>query len=86
MWIGLTPEGPDEIENVMQFASDLNIPWPIGYGAEQTFKAFGVQLIPALYVIDRAGRIAWTGDHGPAFEEALRRALADERPAPESSG
>ena len=84
-WIGVTPEGPQEIENVLQYISDLHIPWPIGYGAQETFKAFGVRLMPAVFVIDRAGRIAWTSSMRGTLDAAIERALAaDTEPSSDS--
>ncbi|MFV2067732.1 MAG: peroxiredoxin family protein [Pirellulales bacterium] len=74
-WIGVTPEGPQEIENVLQYVSDLHIPWPVGYGALETFKAFGVTTMPTVFVIDRAGQISWTSNMGGTLDVAIERAL-----------
>ena len=77
-WIGVTPEGPQEIENVLQYVSDLHIPWPIGYGAQETFIAYGVKMMPAVFVIDRSGRVAWSSNMREPLEAAIERALAPE--------
>jgi len=75
-WIGMTTEGPQEIEDVLQFVSDLHIPWPIGYGAQASFQAFGVDMIPAVFVLDRAGHIAWSSHMGGTVDAAIERAIA----------
>ena len=74
-WIGVTPENPQEIEDILQYVSDLHIPWPIGYGAQATFDAFGVDMIPRVFVIDRAGRIAWSSRMRGTLDAAIEGAL-----------
>jgi len=64
VFIGLTPEGGNRLEQIKAFLSSTGIPWPNGYGAAQTLRTLGIRKFPSLLVIGPNGRIAWTDDRG----------------------
>ena len=73
-FISLSPE-PEK--DVAAFVREFNITWPVGHGAEPTFKALSVPYIPALFVVGRDGRIAWNSETGGELSSAIEAALSD---------
>lgn len=65
-FIGLTSADADETE---RFVRNCEIPWPTGYGAEQTVEQF-VGAAPTIFVIGRDGQIVWNDDRS-RFRHAL---------------
>jgi hypothetical protein len=79
MFIGLTSDSADD---AIAYIRAMSIPWPTGYGAASTWSALGA-CGPTLFVIDSAGRVAWT-DGGERWfhrtsglRDRLDRAIAD---------
>lgn len=77
LFYGITSEGDDALAETKAFIDETGIPWPNGYGADQTLEAYGIEYLPTLVVIGADGRIAWTNyeDRGITLHEALDRAL-----------
>jgi thiol-disulfide isomerase/thioredoxin len=75
VFLGLTPDGEADVTEIREFLTDTNITWPIGYGAQPTLVAYGVQYFPTVIVIGGDGRIAWTSDQRGSLPVALDRAL-----------
>lgn len=82
IFVGITYENGPDREQAEKFVRQHHLPWPNGYGAENTFKNLEVVGIPAVWVIGRDGRIVWNRDAlaKESIEEAIDRALAA-RPA-----
>lgn len=78
VFIGLTAEGEESLTESREFIAAAKIPWVNGYGAVETLTAFGSEYIPAVWVIDRDGKILWNSalEYQESLEEALERALA----------
>lgn len=81
VFISLTDEGPEVMDEIREFVRRNRIAWPTGYGAVATFQRYGVQGLPSLWVIGRDGRVAWTWESPESFEAAVERVLASESPA-----
>jgi cytochrome c-type biogenesis protein len=81
--VGVSIDGPGEIENVRTFAEGFNVTYTIWYDPADavgaTFQTIGV---PTTFLLDRDGVVLWrhmgpvTVDD-PGLNEALERALAD---------
>ena len=80
VFVGLTSETEDDLPAIQEFVKSYRVPWPTGYGADETFRDFQVQFIPAVFVIDRAGTIVWTRDSEAEepLDDAIARALSAE--------
>lgn len=76
VFLGVTPEGADTVNESKEFIQSGGIPWPAGLGAGTTFSAFGVNGIPAEYVIGRDGLVAWHSGLEGSLDEAIQKALA----------
>ncbi len=72
----MTSEPSRDIEKIDAFADQYEVPWPIGYEADETVRALGVRGIPATFVIGRDGRVAWTSRQSGSLSDAIERALA----------
>jgi len=70
-FVSLTNE-PKEI--VEPFARKMEIPYPVG-GGSPSGKAYGVQGMPQVFIIDRSGRIVWEGSPMDGLEEVLKKQL-----------
>jgi thiol-disulfide isomerase/thioredoxin len=73
-FLGLTPESAGEIERVLGFVYEMELPWPNAYGAKETIRRLGVNGYPKVVVVGRDGRIAWRGP-SDLVELAIREAL-----------
>jgi thiol-disulfide isomerase/thioredoxin len=76
VFIGLTEEGEKDLEKSRKFLEQGQITWPNGYGAGKTLSALDYPGIPNLWVVDRAGKIAWEGHPLDLPEELLEKLLA----------
>ncbi len=78
VFLGLTEEGQKDLEKSRKFLDKAQITWPNGYGAEKMIAALYPQGmgIPHLWVLDRAGQIAWEGHPVDLPEELLEKLLA----------
>ncbi len=69
-----------------RFLQEFSIPYPVLYGDEKTFEAYGrVPVQPISFIVDRSGvvvRILWGAFPGPVVERALASYLAARAGAP----
>lgn len=85
MFVGLSVANQEQAQF---FLKTFSITWVNGYGAEDTIKQLGAP--PALFVIDRSGRIAWNDGRARSWhndvealaelQEVLNSLLDDEPP------
>jgi len=68
-------------EGVQQFAAEHRMPWPQYYDGtywENPFgKRFGIKGIPAMFLLDKEGRLVSTNARGKKLESEVRRLLAN---------
>ncbi len=83
-----TPELDYErnVENLRREISGLGIKYPVVTDQDySTWKAYGVEAWPTLFLIDKEGRVRWThvgeGYYGE-IEQVIKKLLAEERPHP----
>jgi hypothetical protein len=75
MFLGLTDEGADAIDEIESFADRLSVPWPIGYGATSTTNALKVPGYPTTFVIGRDGKVAWNSFMAGSLKGEIDKAL-----------
>jgi len=75
VFVSLTEEGGDDLAAIDNWATSLNIPWPIGYGAGDALQELEIPGYPTTFVIDRDGNVAWHSFLGGSLENAIRGAL-----------
>jgi peptide-methionine (R)-S-oxide reductase len=64
-------EGEEKIENVRHEVSSLGIRYPVVTDNDYaTWKAYGVEAWPTLFLIDKRGRVRWTHVGEGAYDEA----------------
>ena len=75
LFIGLTAEDEDALDDINGFMKKYGIEWPNAYGAIDSSLALKAEYIPRYWVIDRTGKVVWnvasSGEMGEAIEEAL---------------
>jgi thiol-disulfide isomerase/thioredoxin len=81
VFLGLTSEGRNKLDEIRGFIRDAGIRWPTAYGADATISSFGVRFLPTVIVIGRDGRVFWNSELGGTLDEAIRGALAQGRSA-----
>lgn len=74
-FVSLTDETEDALEAIDSFAQQLNVPWPIGYGARKTTAKLAVPGYPTTFVIGRDGKIVWNSFEMGTLEGAIRKVL-----------
>lgn len=74
-FLGLTTEEADRVPKLQQFVEKFNVPWVIGYGAEETQARFKTDFIPRVWVIDKTGKVAWDSHSPGSLDEAILAAL-----------
>jgi peroxiredoxin len=81
--VGLSVDSADAADKVRAFVAERKIPFAVWLDPEmRVYRALRVQGLPATFVIDREGRIAWRRDRpiaadDPELRKALSRALSD---------
>jgi peroxiredoxin len=81
--VGISEDGPRNYAKVRPFASRYLLTYPLVLDEDGSLQGrYQVRSLPTTFVIDRAGRIAWTHQgYQPGLaemiDEALARALAD---------
>ena len=68
--IGLTEENSSTLDASIKFLEQGKITWRNGYGAGPTLGTLNFRGIPMAWVVDREGKIVWTG-HPLALPEKL---------------
>lgn len=74
LFIGLTPDGSEKIDEITAAMVELKMDWPTGYGARELLASIPVRLLPTILVYDRQGKLAWRSDQGGSIESAIRAA------------
>ncbi|MBR9803668.1 TlpA family protein disulfide reductase [bacterium] len=75
VFIGLTQEGEESVPAIESFVESAGITWPNGYGATETLTALDVTYIPAVWVVDRNGKIVWNFESSGTMENAIADAV-----------
>ena len=85
VFIGLTTDDADNLENVCRFLAKYEVTWPNAYGAAETIFGSGPELtgfkaeyFPGYWVIGRDGKVVWNKSlgHLPALSTAIHKAIA----------
>ncbi|MCA9038890.1 MAG: TlpA family protein disulfide reductase [Planctomycetaceae bacterium] len=76
-FIGLTAEGPDQLEAINEFISENAVEWPTGYGpdAVETIIGFESNLIPEIFIIGPEGKVVWNHNTETSIVDGLELAL-----------
>ena len=74
-FVALTDEPVADLDKIETFASRLNVPWPIGYGAGETTRKFEIPGYPTTFVIGRNGQVVWNSFEMGTLEGAIRKAM-----------
>ncbi len=64
VFIGLTSEDASDAAKTEEFLKKAKFDWPCGYGASQTIARLyqsNSNPIPAMFIVDRQGKIGWVG-------------------------
>lgn len=77
VFLGLTADGVEALNEVRTHLAQLKIPWSSGYGAGETLRKIGVTSLPTRLLIDRDRRIRWQGADVDQLHGALKQALAE---------
>ena len=84
-FVGLTSEGSDALDKSKEFLKAAGITWPNGYGALEPLRALRAEAIPAVWVVNKQGRIVWTFDSPGDYVDAIEQALAAPDSPPETA-
>ena len=82
-----TPESDLEsnLNDVRREVAELGIKYPVVTDNDySTWKAYGVEAWPTLFVLDKQGRVRWTHVGEGAYDETeqvIKKLLAEEQPA-----
>ncbi|MFN0054568.1 MAG: TlpA family protein disulfide reductase [Planctomycetales bacterium] len=82
VFIGLTSEGPRDVERIEEFLEHFEITWLNGYGADETLHELGADTIPRMWVFGPDGKMIWRSGFPKTPESAIEQALS---PAPGKS-
>ena len=75
MFVAVTDEGESDLPKIEQFAKQLNVPWAIGYGADELISDLNVSDFPVTFVVGRNGQIIWNSLQFGTVDGAIRKAL-----------
>ena len=76
IFIGLTYEPPEMLDDIKFTLGKLEMTWTNGYGALETLQAFDVTGFPSYWLIGPDGRVAWNIDSHKTLEAAIDEAMA----------
>lgn len=76
IFIGLTSEGSEDLEQIHRFIDHFNIEWRNGYGAEDVLRRLGAEYIPRVWVFGPDGKVVWNVESDGTAESGIERALA----------
>ena len=78
--IGISLDRPESLEKLKTFAQEHEMPWAQFYDgkfwANKLAVRYGIQSIPATFLLDGEGRIIARDLRGPALEQSVAKALA----------
>ena len=72
----MTPEDSSSLPQTEAFIDDLQIPWPVGYGASGMMDALQVVGFPTKFVVGADGVLLWAGHPTSGLDDAIEQALA----------
>jgi len=75
VFIGLTSETEEMVPAIETFVEQAGIDWPNGYGAGQTLTDLQASFIPAVWIINRDGKVVWNYDSPESLEDAIADAV-----------
>lgn len=78
VFIGLTGEEEDALDDIKGFMEKYGITWPNAYGAIDSSLALKASYIPRYWVFGRDGKVAWNVASRGDISEAIDQALADQ--------
>ncbi len=76
IFIGLTAEGPSELEEIRAHLAHQKIEWTNGYGAGDAIQALGAVSVPSSLVVGPAGRVVWNSSQAGSLADAIETALS----------
>lgn len=77
VFLGMTPQGDEELPRMKSFLGFYGVRWPNAYGAGKSIAAYKVtnQDLPGVWVIGRDGKVAWNQSLHDYMEVALEKSL-----------
>ena len=76
VFVGLTSETEQELPQIDAFVEDLEVPWVIGYVADETLIALQAEVIPLVWVIGPDGKVVWNSGSPGTVDDGIEEALA----------
>jgi thiol-disulfide isomerase/thioredoxin len=77
--VAVSLDGEKDRQKLIDFVREHELPWPQhfdGQGWKNEFAArFGIRAIPAMFLLDQAGKVITTEARGPKLESEIRRLL-----------
>jgi hypothetical protein len=90
VFLGMTPEGEDELSRIKNVLWSYGNPWPNAWGAEKSLAAYQVKVkdLPGVWVIGKDGKVVWNRRSiaAESMVHAIEKALAAPDPAAGKSG
>ncbi|MEM7812669.1 MAG: TlpA disulfide reductase family protein [Planctomycetota bacterium] len=82
-FVGLSPDEVSRASAVQEFVEKGGLPYPVGFGARDALLGFEAEYFPAVWVVDRTGKVVWNKAYEPyvSLEEAIEQALAGDEPS-----
>lgn len=75
VFLGLTTQEAVAVPALQAYVERFQVPWVIGYGAEETKDRFKTDYIPRVWVVNKSGQITWDSYSRGTLEEAITAAL-----------
>ena len=79
--IGISLDRPDAKQKLVDFVKNKELPWPQYYyggeGQNPISAKFAVTAIPAMFLVDREGKLITTNARGERLEQELQRLLGE---------
>lgn len=71
VFLGLTGEGKDELDEVRKMIDTFGVTWPNGWDAIPTIQLLECEMLPTLYVFGPEGRMVWYSPYGGDVRKVL---------------
>lgn len=76
--LGVAEDGKAKVPRLNEIIdATAGFDWPVAYGGEQLFAALEVQMIPAVFLFDPQGNLAWRGHDLQELESVLESKIAE---------
>jgi len=76
VFVSLTPDSKERLADVNKFVEKYGIEWPTGYDAKKTLIQFKAEYFPAIWLIDRQGKVVWNRDEEGPLEDAIAKIIS----------